>query len=478
MVDSQIYRLCMEYTVLTEQDIDCLIKNSEMIQTIADLSQANVFIDCPVNDGIGDTAIVVAEAIPATTRSLYEKSYVGKKIFAPYEPAVFRAYRTGRPAMMNRAVTQEGQHVKQNVLPIKNSGGESIGMLILEQDISLQVKNENELAILSETTEEFSRTFWDLIAKEQAIPDVIEEALVLLREDGTILYANNFAIGMIEAYSGLTRENYINKRVNEVIPFVISSDYSHNSVMQREVHFKDMVYILRGICLQQNHEARRILLYIRDITDLREKERQLMVKSAVIQEIHHRVKNNLQTVSSLLRLQLRRGVPDEAKSLYQESLNRINSIATIHEVLSYSGIEKVNMNQVIEKIAKMLIYNMQGEDCRVDIEVDIEDIELSSKQAVSLALILTELIQNSIKHGFTGRTEGSIVVMFHMDEQNRLYLSVQDDGVGLQERPNTDQLGLEIVRNLTHYDLSGRFEIGQNDGGGTKSKVTFPLAQE
>lgn len=474
-LDTQhIQQLCEQYTSLTEEEIRIIIRKSEALQMIADVSQANVFIDCPMKNE--NAVIVVAEAVPATTHSLYQESVVGKEVFASYEPAVFRTYRTGKPALMNRALTQEGQHVKQNVVPIKNDKQQTIGMLILEQDITLQVKHEKELALLSETTQDFSRTFWDLIAKEQSIPDVIEEALLLLNEDGMLLYANNSAIGLFESYSERTRENYLHADIGTILPFMEKGDYLHDGVIQREVHTQSAIYILRSICLQQKEKKRRLLIYLQDITDLRDKERQLMVKSAVIQEIHHRVKNNLQTVAGLLRLQMRRGVPDEAKGLYQECLNRIVSIATVHEVLSYNGIERVAMHQVIEKISRMLVYNMTSEECRVDVRMDIEEIALQSKQAVSLALILTELVQNCLKHGFTDRTSGRVWIEFKVEGEN-IRLRVDDDGKGFEAQSAIDQLGLEIVRNLTHFDLEGTFEIMQNAEGGTRASVMFPAEQ-
>ncbi|WP_051541336.1 sensor histidine kinase [Caldalkalibacillus mannanilyticus] len=368
--------------------------------------------------------------------------------------------------------------MKQNVTTICNQSGKTIGLLILEQEITLQVKRENELAILSETTEEFYRTFWDFITKEQAIPDIIEEALILLREDGCILYANNFAIGLIEGYGQLKLKNYMNSRIHECLPFIDISDYKHDAFVQREIHYLEKVFILRAICLKKKGDkGDRILLAFRDVTDLRNKERQLMVKSAVIKEIHHRVKNNLQTVGSLLRLQMRRGVSEEAKQSYQESLNRITSIATVHEVLSYSGIERVNMDEIIHKIAKTVIHNLPHSECRIQLELETEPLSLHSDQAVSLALILTELLQNCLKHAFKGRATGQISVGLYLLDQ-QIHLFVRDNGIGMQETEKADQLGLEIVKNLTQYDLSGVFEWKLWGGGGTVASVTFPFRQE
>lgn len=468
-------QLCRIYTSLCDEDIQIILEKSRMLQTIADISQANVFIDCRVKEA--ETVIVVAEAVPTTIHSLYEGKVVGELIHEVYEPAVFRAYRTGEPTLVNRAVTHEGRHVSQNVVPIKNKLDLTIGMLVLEKDITIQVNHEKELAILSETTEEISRKFWDLVTTNGAIPDVIEEALIIVNEEGNVLYANNFAIRLIDARNYVTTQNILNKPIEEVFPFIERTDYLHHGPTQREVYDKEMVYILRCVSLKDKGEKKKILLYLRDITDLRDKERQLMVKSAVIKEIHHRVKNNLQTVASLLRLQMRRGVPTEAKVLYQESLNRIVSIATVHEVLSYSGIEQVNMKQVIEKISRLISYNAIHDEQNIQVCLQVNDIKLSSNQAVSLALVLTELIQNSLKHAFVNSLIGTITIQFYCKNE-WVYLIVEDDGVGMQGQVSENQLGLEIVKTLTQYDLDGSFEFVKAEDKGAKALITFPVRQE
>lgn len=470
--------LCFRETTLTEADIEIIIEQSKMLQTIADMAQANVFIDCPTKDK--KTVIVVAEAEPTTIESLYQESVCEKLIYENHEPAVFRVLRSGKPVMVHRALTHEGKHVHQNVMPIKNSSNKTIGMLIAEKDITMEIKRENELANLTETTEEFSRTFWDLIRKDPSIPDVIDEALILYSEDGRLLYANNFAIGMFINYSNgaITNENYLEMTIDQAFPFLNNEfrKYSYG-VNHWETEYKGKVFSIQVISIEIKGEANRSLMYIRDLTDLRDKERQLLVKSAVIQEIHHRVKNNLQTVASLLRLQMRRGVPQDMKKLYNESLNRIMSIATVHEYLSFSKIERVYMNEVIDKILSMLNYNRYRDNCSIEFTKDIERIQLSSKQAISLALILTELVQNSLKHGFEGREHGIINIRFYSMD-NIVVLHVEDNGIGLSDLEQNVQLGLEIVKNLTEYDLAGTFSIQDKETGGTIAKVEFPFEWE
>jgi two-component sensor histidine kinase len=471
-INKEISNLCKKFTSLSEKDVEFIFEKSKSLQMIADLAQGNVFIDCVTDDP--ETAIVVAEAVPTTVPSLYRNRVAGKKILSSYEPGVFKAYRTGRPVMMNRALTHEGRHVCQNVTPINNDQGLAIALLILETDITQQVEQEQELALLSETTAEFGRT-WDIVLKEQMIPDYLEEALILLGEDGTIQYANSFAIGLMKEHSPIQPKRLTNQNILSVLPFIEETDFSHRGITQREVRSMEKVFILRSICLlSKKADSKRMLLYIRDITDLRDKERQLMVNQVVIKEIHHRVKNNLQTVASLLRMQMRRGVPEETKQLYQESLNRIASIATVHDVLSSSGIEKVNMVEIIKKITTGQVFYPYQPNCSVDIHLCTGDeIELDSSKAVSLALIVTELIQNCMKHAFIGRSSGNVTIHFKKNGE-LIELGVSDDGNGIDPAIETDHLGIEIVKNLTCYDLNGTFEFLQEGGQGTKAWVTFP----
>ena len=472
----EVSRLCKMYTFLPEKDIEVLEEKSKSLQMIADLAQGNVFIDCATEDP--ETAIVVAEAVPTTVPSLYQDRVVGKKILYSYEPAVYKAYHSGKPAMMNRALTHEGSHVCQNVTPIKNDEGSVIALLILETDITQQVEQEHELALLSETTAEFGRT-WDIVLKDQMIPDYLEEALILLGEDGAIQYANNFAIGLIKEHNPTQQKNLTNQNILIILPFIVKADFTHGGITQREVRSMDKVFILRSICLlNKKADSKRILLYIRDITDLRDKERQLMVNQVVIKEIHHRVKNNLQTVASLLRMQMRRGVPEETKLLYQESLNRITSIAAVHDVLSSSGIERVNMVNIIKKITTGQVFYPYQPNCFVAIHLCTEEeIELHSSQAVSLALIVTELIQNCMKHAFIGRSAGNVTIHFKQNGRS-IELGVIDDGNGMDNDLEIDHLGIEIVKNLTNYDLNGEFEFLQNCEQGTEAWVTFPNRED
>jgi two-component sensor histidine kinase len=177
-------------------------------------------------------------------------------------------------------------------------------------------------------------------------------------------------------------------------------------------------------------------------------------------------------------MQMRRGVPEETKVLYQESLNRISSIAAVHDVLSKNGIEKVNMVEIIKKITTGQVFYPYQPNCSVAIDLcSKEDIELDSSKAVSLALIVTELIQNCMKHAFIGRSNGHVTIHFNRDGKS-IKLGVIDDGNGMDPSIVTNHLGIEIVKNLTSYDLNGTFEFLQEGSGGTQVWVTFPDGED
>nr|WP_269668823.1 sensor histidine kinase [Staphylococcus gallinarum] len=212
---------------------------------------------------------------------------------------------------------------------------------------------------------------------------------------------------------------------------------------------------------------------MQDITDLKEKEKELISKSVAIREVHHRVKNNLQTVASLLRLQMRRGLPDDSKIYFQESLNRILSIASVYEViLDESHTDKVNIGKLIKKIGNMLVYNDNSETCRIHISYHInQTILLPSNIAVSLALIANELISNCIKHAFDNKDVGNIdVKLIYTDSDNEMILVVQDDGGDSLDFE--ESFGLNIINTITENDLGGSFKLTKNRIG-TMGKVNF-----
>jgi two-component sensor histidine kinase len=208
-------------------------------------------------------------------------------------------------------------------------------------------------------------------------------------------------------------------------------------------------------------------------------EKAQLVHSALVQEMHHRVKNNLQTIAMLLRLQMAENKELSPQDILQETINRVLSIATVHEILSEAGVDRVGALDLIRRVTAAVSGNMINPEAKIAVSVRGDNVELASQRATSLALIANELLQNALEHGLAGRAQGQITItLIHRDRQLRL--RVQDDGRGLPPgfNPETDLgLGLDIVRTTVTEDMRGKFFIGPNKNGpGTRVQITLPMA--
>jgi GAF domain-containing protein len=197
----------------------------------------------------------------------------------------------------------------------------------------------------------------------------------------------------------------------------------------------------------------------------------LVTNAAIVREMHHRIKNNLQNVAMLLRLQLSGEHELSAREILHESVNRILSIAAVHEVLSQRGFRLVDVKDVLSRVGRAVAHNMRRPDLAVEVVVEGDEVALPSQAATSLALAVNELIQNAFKHAFPGRTEGRVVVHLQRTPDD-LVIEVRDDGVGLSAG-SSQQLGLEIVETLVCEDLLGECSLTSN--GGTVAHITIPL---
>jgi two-component sensor histidine kinase len=202
----------------------------------------------------------------------------------------------------------------------------------------------------------------------------------------------------------------------------------------------------------------------------------LLVRSAIIQEMHHRVKNNLQQVASLLRLQMHYVGQRSVEQVLTESLNRILAIASVHELLSREDLDIISARQIAESIMTATKQSLIAPNKHIVFNVDGPDVLLPSSKATGLALILNEFVQNAVEHGFgEGYNEGTITIVLHEDP-HEIQLVVTNDGNLLPDgfdRSKTDSLGLQIVESLARGDLNGQFTLEKVDDL-TFAKLVFP----
>lgn len=208
-------------------------------------------------------------------------------------------------------------------------------------------------------------------------------------------------------------------------------------------------------------------------------EKAQLVHTALVQEMHHRVKNNLQTIAMLLRLQIGQDQVVSAQDILNETINRILSIATVHELLSEEGVDRVGVLDLIKRLAFTISGNMIHPAANIHISVKGDNIELPSQRATGLALITNELLQNALEHGLAGRDQGSITISL-AHHTNVLELVVYDNGHGLPPTFNSEGdlgLGLDIVRTTVTEDMHGHFYIAPRiDSPGTYVRITMPLS--
>jgi two-component sensor histidine kinase len=200
----------------------------------------------------------------------------------------------------------------------------------------------------------------------------------------------------------------------------------------------------------------------------------LMVKSAVIQELHHRVKNNLQQIASLVRLQSHFSKYTTVEAAMNDTLNRILAIAAVHELLSRDDLDTVSMNRVIEQILHGIRQSVLPPSKHVAMSVEGADIRLSLSQATTLALVANELVQNAVEHGFSDVDEGRICVRLSLQD-DVVEMDVANNGKPLPpdfDPAQSASLGLRIVNDLVRGGLGGSFTM-RHDGGITAT-VRFP----
>jgi two-component system, sensor histidine kinase PdtaS len=226
-------------------------------------------------------------------------------------------------------------------------------------------------------------------------------------------------------------------------------------------------------------QSRRFLLVLaRDVTERHRAEQQLRSslreKEALLREVHHRVKNNLQIISSLLHMQAAESSDPQIQTVFQESQTRVRSMALVHERLYQSGdFSGINFRDYIPAVGKDLLFSYGRTD--IALSIDAEDIHLAIDSAIPCGLIINELISNCLKHAFPHGRRGTITMELHTLGEDKVRFVVRDDGVGFPPDKNLADIrsmGIALVQGLTQQ-LDGTIELQRMNG--TAFTLEFPL---
>ncbi|MFH1615943.1 MAG: histidine kinase dimerization/phosphoacceptor domain -containing protein [Planctomycetota bacterium] len=222
-----------------------------------------------------------------------------------------------------------------------------------------------------------------------------------------------------------------------------------------------------------------VVLILRDVSDRKKAEEKLKAslkeKEILLRELHHRVKNNMQVISSLLRLQSGTLDNDKAIAIFKECQNRVRSMALIHEKFYRSkDLTNIDFNVYVKELTQNLIQSYGISPGKITVDINVKDVSLGINTAVPCGLLINELISNSLKHAFPKKTKGQIKVSLQPVEKNQIELVISDNGVGIPDKLDfrkTESLGLQLINTLVKDQLDGAIELDKS--AGTKFKITF-----
>jgi two-component sensor histidine kinase len=257
--------------------------------------------------------------------------------------------------------------------------------------------------------------------------------------------------------------------VDESLPLVVTG----RAPWRTDIEDKGVTVSLRAIPLRSRGERVGAIVLCRDVSELRHQEQELITKDATIREIHHRVKNNLQTVASLLRIQARRTHSEDAHDALTQAMRRVAAIAVVHDTLSEGLNQNVDFDEVFERVLLLIAEVASSHNTTVRPKSSGSFGVLPSEYATPLALALTELVTNAVEHGLNGRDGDVEITADRTDEL--LSVQVRDNGVGLPEGKVGSGLGTQIVRTLIQGELGGTIDWHTLMGSGTEVTIAIPM---
>jgi two-component sensor histidine kinase len=464
--------LCTQYTDLSESDISQLEIMAGKLSFIAELTGTDIFIDALTSNGVD--AIVLAWAHPLNT-SAYRHNVVGEVAYATQEPAVYQVFKTTEMVRNVRGVNQEGGPIDQTVVPLRNERDRVIGVLIMERDISKEIRQEEQVKFLSQTAEQLSSKLMSLSMTGFTWEEWLGNGIFVINRTGQITYANKNAERMYREYCGI---DSLGKDLLSLLSYPSLEDLLKGMKIPIEMTFRHTSYLLQAHPLLTCGAISGCVVSFKDVTELRQKERELNAQSTLIREIHHRVKNNLHNVVALLRLQMGHSESAMVKMEFEACINRILSIARVHDVFAHQSWDYIDLLELAEHIVTKMVENFSLPSQQIKTTVQGQPVQIPASQAVPIALVINELVTNSLKHGIQAASYGEISILIEESAGN-IYMLLADSGAGPLPACSREngQLGLYIVRLLICEQLEGSFSL-ERCGGATVAKVSFLLRKE
>ena len=435
----------------------------------------------------GDDYVVVGHVRPSTTQTLYRTDLIGEHVDDLERPLVARSMRLGE-IIEGDTITPLREPVRMVCIPVRYDGR------------TIAVMSRESTPTVGRSPGELERTYVDMFnrfarmiasgqfpfpaddsdAKESPR---VGDGVVVLDRSATVEYASPNAVSALHRLGVHANAEGMRLADLGLDDAPIRDAYSVGKPVTEEVERGDVILLLRTIPMLDAQGVSGAVVLFRDVTEVRQRDRLLLSKDATIREIHHRVKNNLQTISSLLQLQARRTGSEESKEAIAESVRRIRSIAIVHDTLSREAGEDVAFSEILRPLVQMVAETVSSPDRHIDFEVVGEAGTLPASVATPMAVVLTELLQNAADHAFpegVKRPTGDHVIVELADKPEEVVIRVIDNGVGVAEGFSVEKatgLGLSIVRALVTSNLRGTIDLFEPPDGspGTIVELHIPI---
>jgi len=476
-------------SILSDQEAEHLAALVAEWRLLADLSFADLVLWLPIRKDEKSWPqgfIAIAQIRPTTAATVFSDDLIGTKISWGQRPLIDQALSDNQVIKDSKPVRVGEIMIKEETIPVIYEN-KTLAIVARHRNADLMRMpsklelNYREIAhIIFQMVSEGNFPIRNSIYSSESAPRV-GDGLIRLDVNGTVFFASP------NARSALSRVGYQGeleqKNLGEVfsslghgesqpIDETWKSLLSGKSLKRAEYESNNGVIDLLVIPLTQGKDRIGAIVLIHNITELRNRDKALITKDATIKEIHHRVKNNLQTVSALLRLQSRRVEDPVASAALAEAVRRVASIALVHETLSNQSAETVEFDQVFDQIIKNAVeLNPRSFEFKKIGNFGSFD----SKIATALSLVITELIHNALEHGLS--ETGNLLQVEVKIEGNQYSVTVSDNGSGLPDNfdiEKSSNLGLQIANTLTKNELNGNIKLFRKSDF-TFGQITFAL---
>jgi len=476
------------------EDRDLLKRVYVALSLTADITRSDVFLLFP---GDADDFCVVAHAQPHSTPSLYTESPCGDCYPGSerrwLSTAVTRGQRRQRTVP---EVFEERPEIGQVVWPVLGQAGRPLGSLAIFSNAIERERHRRRNQSFQRSILRFSQMVaaGEIVGVEILPPFREQDGIIFIDHTARYRYVSG------QANNAYRRLGYLDDLRGRSLNEVAAGDlkYVQRAWTEKRCEFgedtvRGQILLRSAIPLlgspdlstwqrltsrQRTGERYGAFLLIKDVTEPRQKAQELKIKSMMIKEVHHRVKNNLQLLVSIMRMQARRAQTDEARLLLQEAVSRILSMTVIHDSLSEGDDQLINLREVLQQIVGQVQSSIVEPSHNIKLRIsEADDVVLPTNKATACALVVNELLLNAVEHGFSGSSGGN-VWLYLCDRMHHAEIRIEDDGQGLPQDfslDSTTSLGLDIIRTLVQDDLKGTFELIPQTDKGARAVVTFPI---